>query len=204
LQAARANKAIAVILIECLIVLKSNLFLFCIGIPAIGPSQNIFHGICPGLFCVQLFRPYRPFPPVGPGAMGCVFCIESRFPGMGFVPIMPALWLYMAVHIAIDENGLGMVAPWAAQIKSTLPPLGGQPTVYKYQAVFPFLCGGGGREVTLSFGMDLAILEDSRRPSEDKVHRALDITIFIVLPGIVPLDIQGILMSQKTAVLKDR
>jgi hypothetical protein len=50
--------------------------------------------------------------------------------------------------------------------------------------------------------MNMATVEYRRRPTEYKIDRTLYITIFIILPHSLPIRIECILKSEKTAVLE--
>src|SRR5690606_13107457 len=71
------------------------------------------------------------------------------------------------------------------------------------QSVFPLLFGRGRSEVAIVLGIDLTFLKNGSGPTEDKIHRSLYITVFIILPGTVPLYVQSILKTQKPAVFKN-
>lgn len=51
--------------------------------------------------------------------------------------------------------------------------------------------------------MDMATIEDSDRPSENKVNRSFNIAIFIVLAALLTIRIKCILITQKAAILKE-
>src|SRR5690606_5580797 len=140
---------------------------------------------------------------MGPRALGTVLRIKGGLLGLRLVPIVPAFRFYMSIHKAIDEHGFGMVPPRPPQIKCIFIGVPGQATVDKYQSVLPLLFGGGRREVAIILGKDLTRLKNGRGPTEYKVHRTFNIAVFIILPGTVPLQVQGILKAQKTAVFKD-
>src|SRR5690606_2968975 len=124
--------------------------------------------------------------------------------GLGLVPIVPAFRFYMRVHKTVYEYGLGMFAPGPSQIKAVRSRSCCEPAADKDQAMGSFRGGGGRGDVAFALGVYLAILEYRRGPAEDEIHRALYIAVFIILPGIVAMDIQGILVAQKAAVFKDR
>ena len=50
--------------------------------------------------------------------------------------------------------------------------------------------------------MDMATVEDSRRPAEYEVDRTFYVAIFIVLTAIFPIRIKRILRAKETAILE--
>ena len=52
--------------------------------------------------------------------------------------------------------------------------------------------------------MDMATIEYGYRPSEDKVNRSFDIAILVILTAVLAIRIKGILITEKTTVLKER
>ncbi len=58
--------------------------------------------------------------------------------------------------------------------------------VIEYIAVFLSLVGRRSRNITVTFAVDVAAIENSRRPTEYKIHCSLYITILIILPHSFP------------------
>src|SRR5690606_6812036 len=140
---------------------------------------------------------------MGPGALRTVFRIKGGLLCLGFVPIVPSFRLYVAIHKTVYNHGFGMVPPRPPEIKCTFFCIPGQATVDEDQSVFTLLFGRGRSEVSIVLGINLTFLKNGRGPTEDKIHRSLNITVFIILSGTVPLHVESILKTQKPAVFKD-
>lgn len=52
--------------------------------------------------------------------------------------------------------------------------------------------------------MNMTTIEYSYRPSEDKVNRSFDIAILVILTAVLAIRIKGILITEKTTILKER
>jgi len=50
--------------------------------------------------------------------------------------------------------------------------------------------------------MNVATVENSRRPTEDKINRSFDVAVFIILAALLAVCIEGILEAEETTVLK--
>lgn len=50
--------------------------------------------------------------------------------------------------------------------------------------------------------MNVAAIENSGRPSENKIDCSFDVTIFVILAALLPVCIESILKAEETAVLK--
>ena len=50
--------------------------------------------------------------------------------------------------------------------------------------------------------MNVATVENSRRPTEDKIYRSFDVAVFIILAALLAVCIEGILEAEETTVLK--
>ena len=51
--------------------------------------------------------------------------------------------------------------------------------------------------------MNMTTIEYSYRPSEDKVNRSFDIAILVILTAVLAIRIKGILITEKTTILKN-
>ena len=50
--------------------------------------------------------------------------------------------------------------------------------------------------------MNVATVENSRRPAEDKINRSFDVAVFIILAALLGVCLEGILEDEETTVLK--
>lgn len=50
--------------------------------------------------------------------------------------------------------------------------------------------------------MNVTTVENSRRPTEDKINRSFDVAVFIILAALLAVCIEGILEAEETTVLK--
>ena len=109
----------------------------------------------------------------------------------------------MLTQLTTNKHSLSIRTPRTGQIYFGNFRISGQLAIIKDIAkLFTLICRRG-RHVTITFTMDMTTIEDSDRPSENKVNRSFNIAIFIVLAALLTIRIKCILITQKAAILKE-
>ena len=160
-----------------------------------------FGGYLRSLFFCQLATPRHALAGGGTFALVVVLHIAGCLDGFR-APLVPSLGAYLARQIAIHKQRIAVVTPGTAEIN--LVDIGGtgDGALVEDIAVSHLLGRRGRRDVAVGLAVDGALLEPSRRGTEDEVGGALDITVFKVQARARHARIDGILMAQEATVDK--
>lgn len=139
---------------------------------------------------------------VGSRSIAIIFSVKGCLFRLFLVPVVPPGRKNMLSQITMHKYSPGKRTPWTGQVHFCHPCIRSQLAVIEYIAVFLSLVGRRSRNITVTFAVDVAAIENSRRSTEYKIHCSLYITILIILPHSFPVGVECILKTEETAVLK--
>src|SRR5690554_492746 len=123
---------------------------------------------------------------------------------MGLAPVVPTFGTNGGIHVGPHKHRLRVRAPGAPQVDRGFGSGTFNAAIVKHKAMGRIGIGGSSCKVTAPKGNQGTGLEPGGCPSENKIDRAFYITIVIVLPAACLIGIKGILMPQKTTIVKGR
>ncbi len=139
---------------------------------------------------------------VGSFAPTFIFGIKDSFLVFLLAPVVPANGKNVFPQFATDEYSLCIRTPGTGQIHFCGFRFRSQFAIIEYIAIFFTFISRGSGDITIPFAMNVATVENSRRPTEDKIYRSFDVAVFIILAALLAVCIEGILEAEETTVLK--
>ena len=86
------------------------------GSPAVTAGKNSGPVVELQFIIGQLMNPGGPGDSLSAWSPAVVLRKETSLPGICFVPVMPAIGMNVAVHIAVQENRFGKFPPWPSKV----------------------------------------------------------------------------------------
>lgn len=130
-----------------------------------------------------------------------VFAVLGSFFILRVAPVVPTCRCDVAAHLAIHEEGLGVWAPRTTQIYLVNTHISCQLALVEDIAVFLTSRAGCGCDVTACLAVNLTILKPCQARTEHEIGGSLNVAVVEGDAGACLAGINGILITQKTAVL---
>lgn len=99
----------------------------------------------------------------------------------------------MSAQFATDKYGLRIWTPGTGQIYFRGFRFSGELAVVKDIAVFFSFVGRRGGHIAVTLAMDMAAVEDSGRPAENKINGSFDVAVFVILAALFAVSVEGVL-----------
>ena len=113
---------------------------------------------------------------------------------------MPTLWTNLTGQLAVHEQCIAVVAPRTSEIDLIDSLFTADATIIKYVPVRDVLWCRGSGDIRVGLAEYLAVFEPSRRWAKDEIGSALDVAVLEVKACLGITCIDGVLMTQETAV----
>ena len=170
-----------------------------LNFPCVINSEYGFEGNLRGLFLCQLATPCDTLVCGSALARIVILHVAGSLHSLR-TPLVPTLWTNLTGQLAVHEQRIAVVAPRTSEIDLVDTLVAADTTIIKYVPVRDVLWCRGSSDIRIGLAEYLAVFEPCRRGTKDEVGSALDIAVLEVETRLGITCIDGVLMTQETAI----